>query len=149
MARQSPSVCGWSVGNAETSAPTPAEIADCGVEDVVDHQCSGGKQAGVLAQVLRGDRVAAAAVGIGIDGLAVGEVDNREQDNDGEADRVRCTEFPRGPGESEALEPPPDHRRLSSERQGRRPECQRSDRCARRAPRKLRAAYQRLDRRTT
>ena len=39
-----------------------------------------------FAEVLGGDGVAAAAVGIGVDGLAVGEVDDGEQADDGEAD---------------------------------------------------------------
>ena len=60
--------------------------ADRGVEDVVDHERGGGEQAGDLAEVLGGDRVAAAAVGIGVDGLEVGEEDDGEQDDDGEAD---------------------------------------------------------------
>jgi hypothetical protein len=34
-----------------------------GIEDVVDHQCRGGQQAGVRSEVLRRDRIAAAAVG--------------------------------------------------------------------------------------
>ena len=60
--------------------------ADCGVEDVVDHQRRGGEQAGMLTQVLRGDRVAATTVRIGINGLEVGDVDDRKQEDDGEAD---------------------------------------------------------------
>ena len=45
----------------------------CG-EDVVDHQRRSGQQAGALAQVLRSHRVGAAALRIGVDGLAIAEV---------------------------------------------------------------------------
>ncbi len=57
-----------------------------GVEDVVDHQRRGGKQAGVVAQVLAGDRVAAAAVGVGLNRLAVAEINDGQQADDGKAD---------------------------------------------------------------
>ena len=60
--------------------------ADRGGEHVVDHQCRGGEQAGKRAQVLRCDGVGAAAVGVGIDRLAVREEDDDEQDDDGERD---------------------------------------------------------------
>ena len=68
------------------------------VQDVVDHQRRGGEQAGVRAQVLRGDRVAAAAVRIGIDGLQVGKVDDGQQADDGEADGHDVLQCPRGQG---------------------------------------------------
>ena len=40
----------------------------------------------MFAEVLGGDGVAAAAVGIGVDGLEVGEEDDGQQADDGEAD---------------------------------------------------------------
>ena len=60
--------------------------ADGGVQDVVDHERGGGEKAGGFAEVLCGDGIAAAAVGIGVDRLAVGEVDDGQKADDGEAD---------------------------------------------------------------
>ena len=61
--------------------------ADRGGEDVVDHEGGCGEEAGALAEVLAGYGVAAAAVGVGVDGLEVGEEDDDQQPEDGEADR--------------------------------------------------------------
>ena len=72
--------------------------ADGRVENVVDHQRRGGQQAGVGAEVLRRDRVAAAAVGVGVDGLQVGDEDNNQQADDGEANGYDVRECPRGQG---------------------------------------------------
>ena len=45
--------------------------ADCGGEDVINHQSRGREQAGKCAEVLRCDGVGAAAIGVCIDRLAV------------------------------------------------------------------------------
>jgi hypothetical protein len=56
------------------------------VQDVVDHQRRRGEQARVRAQVLRSNRVASPAVGVGVDRLQVREEDDGQQANDREAD---------------------------------------------------------------
>jgi sRNA-binding protein len=56
--------------------------ADCGVQDVVDHQRRCRKQPSALAQVLAGHGVRSAAVRIRLDGLPVTEVDDHQQDHD-------------------------------------------------------------------
>ena len=50
---------------------------------VVDHQRSGGQQAGVFPQVRRCNRVGSPAVGISLDGLTVGEINDDQQHDDG------------------------------------------------------------------
>ena len=60
--------------------------ADCGGEHVVDHERGCCEQACAVAEVFGGDGVGAAAVGVGLDGLAVGEVDDDQKDDDRGAD---------------------------------------------------------------
>src|SRR5215469_13633030 len=55
-------------------------------QDVIDHQRRGGQQSGIGAEVEPRDGVGTAASGVGGDGLAVREIDDREQDDDGERD---------------------------------------------------------------
>ena len=54
--------------------------ADGRGEDVVDHERGCGEQAGVIAEVFASDGEGTAAVGIGFDGLGVGEIEDDEQD---------------------------------------------------------------------
>ncbi len=70
MARQRARVWGSRRGKGRDQRAHARGDADGRVEDVVDHQRRGGEQAGVRAEVLRRDGVAAAAVGVGVDGLA-------------------------------------------------------------------------------
>ena len=60
--------------------------ADGRIQDVVDHERGGGEQPRLLPEILGGDGVAATPVRVGIDGLAVGEEDDREQADDREGD---------------------------------------------------------------
>jgi len=55
-------------------------------EHVVDHEGRRGEQAGGITEVLAGNGEGAAAVGIGFDGLRVGEVEDDEEDEDGGGD---------------------------------------------------------------
>ena len=56
--------------------------ADGRGEDVVDHQRGSGEQTGARSEVLAGDGVGTAAVGVGLDGLAIAEVENEQQRED-------------------------------------------------------------------
>ena len=73
---------GSSSGNADVIASDAGRDADRHRQRVVDQQRRGGDQAGGRADVLLGDDVGAAAVGIGVDRLAVGERDDRQQRRD-------------------------------------------------------------------
>ena len=52
--------------------------ANSSVQNVVDHQRGGGEQTGGFAQVFCSNGIAAAAMGVGIDRLAVGKVNNSQ-----------------------------------------------------------------------
>ena len=56
------------------------------IQQVVQHKRRGSQQAHAAPQVFARDRVGAATVRVGIDRLPVGEVHNRQQKNDDEAD---------------------------------------------------------------
>ena len=86
-ARQSCKRMGLQAGSGRDERAYAGRDAHSGGENVVDHQGSGGQQPRALAQVLRGYRVRAAAFWVSVDGLPVAEVDNRQQNHDGGADR--------------------------------------------------------------
>ncbi len=58
-------------------------------QDVVDHQRRSGQQPCFLTQVLSGHGVAAAAAGIGSNGLPIAEIDDHQQDQNGGDDRQK------------------------------------------------------------
>ncbi len=57
-----------------------------GGEHVIDHQRGGGQQARAFADVLARHGVGSATARVRIDGLAIREIDDGEQENDGAAD---------------------------------------------------------------
>ncbi len=57
-----------------------------GGQDVVDHERGSGEQAGIVAEVFAGDSEGASAVRIRVDRLAVAEVEDGEQNEDGAED---------------------------------------------------------------
>src|ERR1700687_2331190 len=65
----------------------PRGNAHGGSEDVIGEKGRWGKQAGMCAKVEASDGIGATAGGIGGDGLAIGEVHDHEQRDDGGADR--------------------------------------------------------------
>ncbi len=69
------------------SASNSRRDADGDHEHVIEHQGGGGEQPGDGAEVFLGDRVRAAAMRIRGNGLAVGEIDDEEQDDDEGTDR--------------------------------------------------------------
>ena len=62
-----------------------------GGQDVVNHERRGRKQSGKLSKVLTGHRVGTAARRVGFNGLAIGEIDDREQDDDAGGDRQKVS----------------------------------------------------------
>src|ERR1700739_3618552 len=52
-------------------------------QDVVDHQRRGGGEPRFFTQILAGDGVAAAAARVSSDGLAIAEIDDHQQDQNG------------------------------------------------------------------
>src|SRR5262249_5916650 len=65
----------------------PGGDPDRGGENGVEHEGGGSEQAGKGAEILRGNRIGAAAARIGSNGLAIGKINNREQRDDAGADR--------------------------------------------------------------
>jgi hypothetical protein len=61
--------------------------ADRDVEDIVDHQGAGGEQAGIRSEVFPGDGVGTTIARIGLDGLPIGKVEQRQEYQDGGHDR--------------------------------------------------------------
>ena len=74
--RHNPRVCGCSEGAGGDERAHAGRNAHRGGQDVVDHERRGRQQTGIRAQVLSGHGVGAAALRIGLDGLAVAEVDD-------------------------------------------------------------------------
>src|SRR5690349_2974532 len=66
--------------------------ADRDGEDIVNHQGGSRDQARQRSQVLLCYNIRSSTIGIGWNGLAVGEGDNSEQSNDGKADKQRYPE---------------------------------------------------------
>ena len=60
--------------------------ANGGGEDVVDHQCGGGEKPRPGTEIFGGNGVGATALRVSSDRLAVGEVDDDQQDDDGRGD---------------------------------------------------------------
>ena len=58
------------------------------IEDVIEHESGGGQQPNSGSEVLSRDRVRAAAVRIGRDGLPIGEIEDAQQQEDHQADRA-------------------------------------------------------------
>ena len=75
---------GWDGGDHSLDA---GRDPDRGGEDVVDHQCGGGKQPRARPKVLGGHRVGSTAGGIRGDGLAIAEKDDDQQNENGRNDR--------------------------------------------------------------
>jgi hypothetical protein len=61
-------------------------------QDVVDQQRCGSGQRRRQAEVVLGDEIGAASLGIGVHGLAVRDDDNRQEQGDAKRDRQRITE---------------------------------------------------------
>ena len=87
MATHMEVVCGSNDGTAETNAPDAGGDADCDGENVIGEERSRGEKAGACAEIESRHGVRAAAIGIGGDGLEVGEVHDDKQRDDGDADR--------------------------------------------------------------
>ena len=79
-------------GKAEVIAAIARRDADGDGQHVVGQEGGGGDQPGTVAEVLAGDDVAAAAVRVGPDRLAVGDDDDRQDGDDQRGDRQRQPE---------------------------------------------------------
>ena len=74
-------------GNCGDECADSGRDADSRSEDVVDHQRRGSEESRAFAQVLGCYGVGTAALRVGVDRLAVGEVNDHQQNNDGGRDR--------------------------------------------------------------
>ncbi len=73
----------WNLGQCRSHRGHAGGYAYGRGQDVVDHQRSGGQEPCFFAQVLRGHGEAAAAARVGSNGLAIAEIDNHQQDENG------------------------------------------------------------------
>ena len=110
-----------SAGKADCSARDAGRDGDGDGERVVDDQRGGGHEARVGAEVGPGDGVGAAAHRIGVDDLAVGEHQDRQEGDDGDRDgedEVQSAGARHGQHEDDGLGPVGD-RGQCVEREGR------------------------------
>lgn len=85
--RHSASVCGSSGGNGRDQGADAGGDGDRHVEQVVERQRGRCEDRGTAPEVLLCHRVGAAAVGIGVDGLVIREVDDEQQPDDDRHER--------------------------------------------------------------